>query len=137
MSLGKIIGGELSLMASRLYRMAVTRPWVTHHRSTFEDDDWDPHALFATPQQWQLCHTIVNSNLSKTKLNILIPRLIVPDTNCKNPVQFYQLIADMEGKAVLAHSWEQSSVNVEVKATAFWYQKPMAVAQYILGHPPC
>jgi len=137
MCLGKIIAGELSLVASRLYRMAVTRPWVTCYCYTFEDDDWDPHALFATPQQWQLCHTIVNSNLCKMKLNILISRLIVPDTNCKNPVQLYQLIADMEEMAVLAHRREQSSVNVEVKATAFWYQKPMAVAQYILEHPPC
>jgi len=34
-----------------------------------EDDDWDPLAPFATPQQWQLCRSIVDTNLGKMKLN--------------------------------------------------------------------
>jgi len=63
----------------------------------FEDDDWDPLAPFAIPQQWQLCSSIVDTNLGKTKLNnILKRRLIVPDANAKNPDRLYQLIADME-----------------------------------------
>jgi len=57
---------------------------------SFEDEDWDPLAPFATPQQWQLCRSIVDTNLGKTKLNnILKQRLIVPDANAKNPDQLY------------------------------------------------
>jgi len=37
-----------------------------------QDDDWDPLALIATPQQWQLCHSIVDTNLGKTKLNNIL-----------------------------------------------------------------
>jgi len=49
---------------------------------SFENDDWDPVALFATPQQWQLSCSIVDTNLRKTKLNnILKRRHIVPDAN--------------------------------------------------------
>jgi len=64
---------------------------------SFEDEDWDPLPLFATPQQWQLCRSIMDTNLGKTKLsNILKRRLILPDANAKNPDQLHQLIADME-----------------------------------------
>jgi len=64
---------------------------------SFRDDDWDPLPLFASPQQWQLCRSIVHTNLGKTKLsNILNRRLILPDADAKNPDQLYQLIADME-----------------------------------------
>jgi len=64
---------------------------------SFEDDDGDPLAPFATPQQWQRCRSFVGTNLGKTKLNnILKRRLIVPDANAKNHDQLYQLIADME-----------------------------------------
>jgi len=34
MSISKIIAGNLSLVASRLYRMAITPPWVMCHRYT-------------------------------------------------------------------------------------------------------
>jgi hypothetical protein len=55
-----------------------------------QDDDWDPLALFATLQQWQLCSSIVDTILGKTKLNnILKRRLIVPYANAKNPDQLY------------------------------------------------
>jgi hypothetical protein len=102
-----------------------------------EDDDWDPLAQFATPQQWQLCRSIVDTNLGKTKLNnILERRLIVPDTNAKHPDQLNQLGADMEEIDGLECGWEESSVNIEGKATPFWYQNPIAAVQYILGHPP-
>ena len=30
---------------------------------SFEDDDWDPLASFATPRQWHLSHSIVDTNL--------------------------------------------------------------------------
>jgi hypothetical protein len=104
---------------------------------SFEDDDWDPLAPFATPQQWQLCHSIVDTNLGKTKLNnILKRRLIVPDANAKNPDQLYQLIVDMEEMYGLVCGWEESSVNSEGKATPFWYRNPIAAVRYILGHPP-
>jgi len=36
--------------------------WV----QSFEGDVWDLTALFDPPQQWQLCHSIVVINLSKT-----------------------------------------------------------------------
>jgi hypothetical protein len=52
---------------------------------SFEDDDLDSLALFGTPQQWQLCCSIVDNNLGKTKVNnILKRRLIVPDANANN-----------------------------------------------------
>ena len=103
---------------------------------SFEDDDWDPLAPFATPQQWQLCRSIVDTNLGKTKLNnILKRRLIVPDANGKNPDQLYQLIADMEEMDGLVCGWEESSVNIEGKATPFWYRNPIAAVRYILEHP--
>lgn len=39
---------------------------------------------FATPKQLQLCHSIVDSNLDKTKLNhILKQRISVPKANAK------------------------------------------------------
>jgi hypothetical protein len=36
----------------------------------------------------------------------------------------------------LVCGWEESSVNIEGKATPFWYQNPIAAVRYILGHPP-
>jgi len=38
----------------------------------FDDDEWDPLAPFATPQQWQLCRSIGDTNLGKTKLNNIL-----------------------------------------------------------------
>jgi len=102
-----------------------------------EDDDWDPLAPFATPHQWQLCRSIVDTNLGKPKLNnILKPRLIVPDANAKIPDQLYRRIADMEEMDRLVCGWEQSSLNIEEKATPFWYWNPIAAVQHLLGHPP-
>jgi len=102
-----------------------------------EDDEWDPLAPFATPQHWQLCHSIVDTNLGKTKLNnILKRRLIVPDANAKNPDQLYQLIAEMEETDGFVCALEESSVDIEGKATVFWYWKIIAVVRCILGHPP-
>jgi hypothetical protein len=104
---------------------------------SFEDDNWDPLAAFATPQQLQLCRSIVDTNLGKTKLNnIFKRRLIVPDANAKNVDQLYQLIADMDEMDRLVCGWEESSVNIEGKATPFWYRNPIAAVQYILRHPP-
>jgi hypothetical protein len=104
---------------------------------SFVDDDWDPLALFATPQQWQLCRSIVDTNLGKTKLNnILKRRLIVPDANAKNPDQLNPLIADMEEMDKLICGREESTVNIEGKASPFWYRNPIAAVRYILGHPP-
>jgi hypothetical protein len=81
---------------------------------SFEDDDWDPLAPFGTPQRWQLCHSIVDTNLGKTKLNnILTQRLIVHDTSAQHPEQHYQLIADMEEMDGLVCGWVESSVNIE------------------------
>jgi len=58
----------------------------TVHVHFFEDDDCDPLAVFATHQQWQLCHSIVDTNLGKTKLNNIIEwLLIVPNANANNP----------------------------------------------------
>jgi hypothetical protein len=69
----------------------------------------------------------VDTNLGKTKLNnILKRRLIVPDGNATNPDQLYQLIADMEEMDGLVCAWEDSSVNIEGKATPFWYWNPIA-----------
>jgi len=97
---------------------------------SFEDDDWDRLAPFATPQQWQLCRSIVDTNLGKTKLNnILKRRFIVPDANAKNPDQHYQLIADMEEMDRLVCGWEESSVNIEGKATQCWYPNPIAAVR--------
>jgi len=76
----------------------------------FEDDDWDAVALFATPQQWQLCCSIVDTNLGKAKLNnILQWRLIVPDANAKalisaiNSLQTWTkwMASDANGRRVL------------------------------------
>ena len=104
---------------------------------SFDHDDRDPLAPFATAQKWQLCHSIVDTNLGKTKLNnILKRRLIVPDANAKNPDQLYELIADMEEMDGRVCGWEESSVNIEGKATPFWYRNPIAAVQYILAHPP-
>jgi len=104
---------------------------------SFEDDDWDPLAPFATPQQWQLCRSIVDTNLGETKLNnILKRRLIVPDANAKIPDQLYQLIADMEEMDGLVCGWEESSGNIEGKATLFWYRNPIAAVRYIPKHSP-
>jgi hypothetical protein len=36
----------------------------------------------------------------------------------------------------LVCGWEESSVNIEGKATPFWYRNPIAAVRYILGHPP-
>jgi hypothetical protein len=94
---------------------------------SFEDDDWDPLDLFATPQQWQLCCSIVDTDRGKTKLNNIIKRrLIVPDPYAKNPDQLNQLIADMEEIDGLGCGWEESSINIEGKATPFWYRNPIA-----------
>jgi len=106
---------------------------VTVRVHPFPDDDWDPLAPFATPQQWQLCRSIVDTNLGKMKLNnILKRRLIVPDANAKNPDQLYQLITDMEEMDGLVCGWEKSSVNIEGKATQFWYRNTISVVRYIL-----
>jgi len=87
---------------------------------SFEDDDWDPLAPFATPQQSQICCSIVDSNLGKTKVhNILERRLIVPHANVKNPNSLSQLIADMEKMDGLVCGWEESYVDSEGKATPF------------------
>jgi len=57
---------------------------------TFKDVGCNPLAPFTTPQQWQLCHLIVNTNIGTTKLNnILKHRLIVPDTKAKEINQLY------------------------------------------------
>lgn len=62
----------------------------------FEDEDWYPLAVFATPKQWQLCSSIVDTNLGNMKLNnVLKRRLIVPDSNAENPDQLDHLITDM------------------------------------------
>jgi len=103
---------------------------------SFENDDWDRLAPFATPQQWQLCHCIVDTNLGQTKLNnILKWRLSLPDANVKNPDQLYQLIADVERIDRLGCGWEESSINIQGKGTLFWYQNPIAAVWYMLGHP--
>jgi len=104
---------------------------------SFQHDDWHPLAPFVTPQQWQLWCSIVDTNLGKTKLNnILKRRLIVPNANAKNPDQVNLLIADMEEIDGLVCRWEETSVNIEGKATPFWYRNPIAVVRYILRHPP-
>jgi hypothetical protein len=57
---------------------------------TFEDDDWNPLAPFATPQQWELCSPIVGTNLCKMKLNNVLKRkLIVPDVNAYTVISFF------------------------------------------------
>jgi len=91
---------------------------------SFEDNDWDSLAPFATPQQWQLCCSIVDTNLGKTKLNNnLKRRLIVPDANANNPDLLCQLIAHMAEMVGPVCGCEESSVNIEGIATPFWYQK--------------
>jgi len=30
---------------------------------SIDDGNWNPHAQFATPHQWQLCRSIVDTNL--------------------------------------------------------------------------
>jgi len=39
--------------------------------TSFELDNWDPLAPFTTPKQWQLCRSIVDTNVGKIKLNNL------------------------------------------------------------------
>ena len=36
----------------------------------------------------------------------------------------------------LVCGWEESSVNIEGKATLFWYRNPIAVIPYVLGYAP-
>jgi len=63
---------------------------------SFPKNHWDSRALFATPQQWLLCNSVVDTNLGKTKLNnILKWRLIAPNLNFKNPDQLSQSFGDM------------------------------------------
>jgi len=102
----------------------------------FEDEDWYPLAVFATPKQWQLCSSIVDTNLGNMKLNnVLKRRLIVPDSNAENPDQLDHLITDMNEMDGLRWRLEERSINIERKATLFWYRNPIAVVQYIQGHP--
>ena len=69
----------------------------------------------------------VDTNLGKTKLNnILKRRLIEPDANTKTPDQHYELITDMDEMDGLVCEWEESSVNIEEKATPFSYENPIA-----------
>jgi len=73
---------------------SISNPVQFHY---FEDDNWDPFAPCTTPQQWQLCCSLVDTNLRKTILNnILHWRLIVPTANAKHPDQLYQPIENME-----------------------------------------
>jgi len=55
---------------------------------------------------------------------------------CQHPDQLYQFIADMEKMDRLGCRREESSMNIEGKATPFWYRNPIAAIQYILGHLP-
>jgi hypothetical protein len=97
---------------------------------SFDGHDCDPHALFPTPQQWQLCSSIVDSDLGIAKLNnILKRRHIVPDADAKNPNQLFQLIVDMEEMNGLVGGWEEGSVHIEGKATPFWYWNPIAAVR--------
>jgi len=69
----------------------------------------------------------VDTNLGKTKVNnILKQKLIIPDTNAKPSDQLYLFIVDM--KEIDGHEcgWEESSVNIQGKATQFWYRNPIA-----------
>jgi len=66
--------------------------------------------------------------------NIPKRRLLVPDANAKNPDQLYHLIADMEEMDRLVYRWEESSVNIEGKATPFCYRNPIAAVWYIPVH---
>jgi len=103
---------------------------------SYEDDDWDLFSPFATSQQWQLCCSIVATNQGTTKLNnILKRRLIVADANAKKPDHLYQLITDMEEMDGMGCGWEQSSINIEGKATLVWYRNPIPVVRHFLGHP--
>jgi len=104
--------------------------------NSFEDDDCDPLAPFVTAHSWQLCYSIVDTNLGKSKPNNIVkPILIIPDANAKNPHQLYQLIVDME-EIVRLECWgEEMSVNIEWHATPFWYQNRNAAVRYLLRHP--
>jgi len=104
--------------------------------NSLKDDYSDPCALFATPQWWQLSCSFVDTNLAKMNLNTIpTQRRIVTYVNAKNPEQLYQLILYIEEMDGLECRWEESSVNIEAKATLYWYQNPIAVLQYILRHP--
>jgi hypothetical protein len=100
-------------------------------------DDWDPCALLSTPHQWQLCRSLVDTNIGQMKIDyILKRRLIVSDAIPKYPAQLYLLLADMKEMDGHVCGWEQSSGNIEGNATSLWYWNPIAEVQYILGHAP-
>ncbi|KAF8524251.1 hypothetical protein BDD12DRAFT_811059 [Trichophaea hybrida] len=78
------------------------------HIPSFELDNWDPLSPFTTPEKWQLCRSIVDTNMGKTKLNNLLKRrLIVPGTDAKHADQLYQLIVDMDRMDGLGCGWEK------------------------------
>jgi len=105
--------------------------WV----QSFQYDNWDCPAPFATPQQSQLCHSLLDTNLGKTKLNnILKWRVIVPNTNNENLDQLYNLIACMKKINGLGCRWEERSISIERNATPFCYWKPITVVGCIVGH---
>jgi len=55
--------------------------------------------------------------------------------NAENPAQLYQLIAAREELDWLVWGQGESADDIEWKPTLHWYQNPIAVVWYILGHP--
>jgi hypothetical protein len=69
----------------------------------------------------------VDNNLGKTKVNIILPhKLIIPDTNANPSDRHYQFIVDMKEFDGQVCGWEESSVNIEGKATLFCYRNHIA-----------
>jgi len=88
---------------------------------SLQNEYWNTNAPFATPQLGQLCHSIVDNNLGKTKLNIILTRwLIVPDDIAQSPDQMSQLIANMEEMNTHLYELLEISINIEGKPTPFW-----------------
>jgi hypothetical protein len=83
---------------------------------TFEEDDWNPLAPFATPQQWELCSPMVGTNLGKMKLNnVLKQKLIVPDVSAYTVISFFNSLRtlkkwmgfDTDGRRLLLNMKEE------------------------------
>ena len=105
--------------------------------SIFERQDWDPIAPFATVDQWRLCRTVVEENISKGKIDRMIQRgLIVKDAQVRNADQLRGLLVAMQATDGLNSDWQEAAIDIEGISTPYWYRDPISAISYILGHPP-
>ena len=109
----------------------------TTYRPNFESQDWDPIAPFATVEQWHLCRTMVEENISKARMDRMIQRgLIVKDAQARNSDQLRGLLVAMQATDGLSSEWQEATIDIEGTSTPYWYRDPVSAMSYILGHPP-